>query len=66
MVNRETKEIAEQLAEETATDKQTPRLPLVIRQKQMEENRKKKGLKRIRNMSLCNFRRGTDLPFHLY
>lgn len=41
MVNREAKEIAEQLAEETAEDKQTPRLPLLIGQKQMGENKKK-------------------------
>lgn len=66
MVNREAKEIAAQLAVETAEDKQTPRLPLVIVQEQMEENKKKKGLERMRSMSLCNFRAATDLPLHLY
>lgn len=39
MVDSEAKGIAEQLAEETAEDKQTSRLPQLTGQKQVEENR---------------------------
>lgn len=55
MVNREAKGIAEQLAEETAEDKQTPDFPSSQDRKKWRKQTKY-GLQRMRGMSLCNAR----------